>query len=79
MPILHPEEKALMKAAVREAILELDGPESRKALLKEALHEWMEEKFASVGKWTMRGILVMAFGMLVYFVFWTGGWTPPGR
>lgn len=45
--------------------------------LKKALKEWMDEKFAEVGRWTIHGILVAALVALAYFILASHGWTPP--
>lgn len=43
------------------------SPEEQKRLLKEALQEWLDAKYAEVGKWTMRGIAAVALVLLVTF------------
>ena len=52
-------------------------PEEQKALVKEALHEWLESKFAEFGKWSFRGISALMLAVLVYIFFSQHGWTPP--
>lgn len=44
-------------------------PEEQKKILKEALQEWLDAKYAEFGKWTMRG--VMAAGLVALVVFLT--------
>lgn len=39
-----------------------------KDAMKEAVTEWLDEKFATVGKWTVRGIAAAALSALVYFM-----------
>lgn len=39
-----------------------------KDVLKEALKEWLDDKYAEVGKWAVRSIAVAALGALAYFV-----------
>ena len=46
----------------------------RKAIIKEAITEWMDQKFMELGIWTFRGIMAMGFGILVYMVLTTNGW-----
>lgn len=50
----------------------------RKNLIKEALAEaikdWLNERYRSVGKWTLRGISAAAFAALVYFILTHSGW-----
>jgi hypothetical protein len=48
-----------------------------KALYKEAMKEWLDETFASVGKWTVRGIGAAGLVALLYFILWSKGWHAP--
>jgi len=48
-----------------------------KAALKDAIKEWMDAKFADLGRWTLHGVLVAAIGALAYFILTTHGWKPP--
>ena len=52
-------------------------PEEQKEVLKEALKEWMDEKFATFGKWSMGSIAAIFLAIIVYFWLTTHGWTPP--
>jgi hypothetical protein len=45
-----------------------------KDALKEALKEWLDEKFAQFGKWSFTAICAAALGALAYFILWTNGW-----
>lgn len=45
-----------------------------KDALKEALKEWLDEKFATFGKWSFGAIAAAGFGALAYFILWTNGW-----
>jgi hypothetical protein len=45
-----------------------------KAAVKAALKEWLDEKFAEVGKWSVRGILAAALAALAYFILTYHGW-----
>ena len=51
-----------------------DKDENTKEILKEALKEWMDEKFAQFGRWTFYGLLVGGFGGLVYLLLIAEGW-----
>ena len=42
--------------------------------LKIAIKEWMDERFAAFGKWTMLTAGVMLFGWLVYGLLTINGW-----
>ena len=47
--------------------------EQVKIALKEALKEWLDEKFAEVGRWTVHGILAAALAALAYYLISHGG------
>lgn len=48
-----------------------------KEALKEALKEWLDEQFATFGRWSFRALAVAAIGALVYFILQMNGWHPP--
>lgn len=48
-----------------------------KAAFKEALKEWLEEKFSEFGKWSFRAICAALFAALTYFVLSMSGWHKP--
>lgn len=41
-----------------------------KETVKEALKEWLDEKFLSFGKWTAASLAAMALAAIIYFIFW---------
>lgn len=43
-------------------------PEEQKKILKEAMQEWLDAKYAEFGKWTFRGVLAAALVALVIFL-----------
>lgn len=43
--------------------------EEFKEAFKEGLKEWMDEKYATFGKWALHGILVMAFAGAMWLAF----------
>lgn len=48
-----------------------------KDIQKEAITEWLDDKFKAVGKWTIRGIVALALAALTaWFVNTHGGWKP---
>lgn len=51
----------------------MSDPETKDAL-KEALKEWLDDKFAELGKWSFRTISVVALGALTYFILQVNGW-----
>ena len=46
-------------------------PNITKDAVKEALKEWLNEQFAAFGKWTLAGLLSVAFCGMVYL--WLAG------
>lgn len=48
--------------------------EKLKRVMKEALKEWLDEKFSEFGKWTFYGLLSAVFFALMYFILTTNGW-----
>lgn len=48
-----------------------------KNVLKEGLKEWLDEKFAQFGKWSMVGIACMILVVMAYFSLKFAGWSPP--
>jgi hypothetical protein len=49
--------------------------EIQKQAVKEALQEWLDKQFATLGKWTAGGLLSMAFAVLVYRYLSQHGWS----
>lgn len=45
-----------------------------KIALKEAMREWLDDKYAEVGRWAIRGILAAAVFALGYFILTMNGW-----
>lgn len=45
-----------------------------KEIVKEALEEWLDKKFAQFGKWTLGGLSALAFAGLVYLALAGQGW-----
>lgn len=48
-----------------------------KAVMKEAIKEWLDERFAEFGRWSFWGIAAAALSLIAYFILTTGGWKPP--
>lgn len=63
--------KNLTKEELREA-LGLLSKEELKEVNKEAIKEWMDEKFAQLGVWSAKVIVIAALGALISFLVWTG-------
>lgn len=57
-----------------------NGEERRKdmkAAMKEALREWLDDKFAEFGKWSFYGIAGMVLVVMTIMALKFGGWTAP--
>lgn len=51
-----------------------DEKQLQKEAVKEALTEWLDAKWATLGKWTGRGIAAAAFAVLTYLYLTQIGW-----
>lgn len=47
-----------------------DSEKPTKEIVKEALKEWLDEKFRDFGKWSAAAIAASALAAIVYFIFW---------
>lgn len=47
-----------------------DSEKPTKETIKEALKEWLDEKFLAFGKWSAAAIAASALAAIVYFIFW---------
>lgn len=41
-----------------------------KEVVKEALKEWLDDKFLSFGKWSAAAVAASFLAAVVYFIFW---------
>ena len=46
----------------------------QKEAIKEAIREWLNDQFAEFGKWTLRSLLALALGGIVYVIMIGQGW-----
>lgn len=47
----------------------------QRRIIKEALKEWLDEKWAAFGKWSVRGLLAAGLVALITFILAVkGGW-----
>lgn len=60
------ERSFLLKEAVREVLDDPARHEELKSIFKSALTEWLDAKWAEVGKWSARGIAAMALAGVLY-------------
>lgn len=51
---------------------DLDRDE-QKEIVKEAIREWLDEKYTDFGKWTLHGLMAACLGALAYFLAIHGG------
>lgn len=52
----------------------MPNEEETKRIVKEALREWLDEKYAEFGKWSLHGLLAAGLAGMVVLIFWTQGW-----
>jgi hypothetical protein len=45
-----------------------------KAAMKEAMREWLNEKFLEFGKWSAKGLAAAGLVALIYLILITHGW-----
>jgi hypothetical protein len=45
-----------------------------KALMKEAMKEWLDEKFTLFGKFSAGTVACLALAALTYFILYMNGW-----
>lgn len=50
-----------------------------KDALKEALKEWLDEKFAMFGKWSLSAIGAATLGLITYLLLIANGWHKVGQ
>lgn len=48
--------------------------ELHKAAIKEAISEWLDKQFSTVGKWTLKGIAAASLAVLFYLYAAAHGW-----
>lgn len=51
--------------------------QDQKDLIKQAIKEWMDEKYAEVGRWTVKVIITAALSALLFFYIKTQGFKWP--
>lgn len=49
-------------------IMENMSKEEYKALVKDAIGEWLDTKYSQFGRWTIHGILAMVLGAVVMYL-----------
>jgi hypothetical protein len=46
----------------------------QKEVIKEAISEWLDKQFATLGKWTLGGICSAGLAGLAYWLLINNGW-----
>lgn len=69
---MQQEEKTVLDRL--NALEKIDHERIYKEAVREALKEWLDEKFVVVGKWTVNSVLAVALAAMVYFVLAYNGW-----
>ncbi len=77
--ICTPTDGTISEAKTREIRIMTDlDDEKQKALIKEAIKEWLDDKLAkvneTVGKWFLRTVAVLLVAALAYFTLMLHGW-----
>ena len=47
--------------------------EEMKSIVKVALHEWLDEKYAAVGRWSAHGFIAIVTAAGAYIIAWKSG------
>lgn len=48
--------------------------EELKRLFKEALKEWLDEKYLELGRWSLMAFFAGLVAAACYFMIWANGW-----
>ena len=48
--------------------------EAEKELIKEAISEWLDKQFATLGKWTLAGLCSAGLAVIAYLLLTSQGW-----
>lgn len=51
--------------------------ELQKAAIKEAIQEWLDKQFTTLGKWTLKGLASAALAVFIYLYAAAHGWVVP--
>ncbi len=54
-----------------------EGEERRREMrdsMKQAIKEWLDEKFSQFGKWSLGAIAALTLAALLYFILSMSGW-----
>lgn len=45
-----------------------------KEAMKEALKEWLDEKYAMFGRWALASLGALTLAAMLYLILWANGW-----
>ncbi len=65
---------AIMVKAHVEYLRDKTTRDERKTILKEAIDEWLDKKFAQLGRWTLGGMAAATLAVLAYAYLMDLGW-----
>ncbi len=51
-----------------DTLMENMSKDEYKALVKEAIGEWLDAKYAQFGKWTINGLMATMLGIVVIYL-----------
>lgn len=51
-----------------------NADEQTKEAVKEALREWLDEKYAAFGRWSLHGLIAAGMAGMVALFLWSQGW-----
>lgn len=72
--------RALVRDAVRQVLAEqAPSDEALRKVVMEAIQLWMSDRIKEFGWLSLKTLGYVAFGVLMYLVMVTKGWTPPGK
>lgn len=57
-----------------ESFAETFSSDEGKRIVKEAIHEWLDEQFSTFGKWSAMSIGAATLGLLAYLLLTSSGW-----
>lgn len=53
------------------------GKQELKEIVKQAIREWLDEKFAQFGRWSIGALAALILAALLYWTLAMHGWRPP--
>lgn len=67
---MNEKEKETVERIVKSALLDcFNQKDAMKSVMKDAMREWLDEKYAQWGKWSMHSVLASVLAWLLYMIF----------